>query len=220
MHINQYIDHTLLKADATSSQIVSLCEEAKLYSFASVCINPSWISLAKDCLASSNVKICTVVGFPLGANSIASKVYEAENAVSMGAKEIDFVMNIGKVKDHDFDYIEKEIKSIVDASKGLIVKVILETCLLTKEEIHKSCLSAVKAKVNFVKTSTGFSSAGANVEDVILMKKSVGDLCNVKASGGIRTIETFNAMINAGATRIGTSSGVYLIQGKENKNEY
>ncbi len=213
MELNKYIDHTLLKPEATRDDIIKLCEEAKQYKFKAVCINPSYVSLCKEHLLNSDVKIATVIGFPLGANTIETKVYETENALVNGAEEIDMVINIGKLKSKDFDYVYNEIREVVNKAneRKAIVKVIIETCLLTDDEKIKACELAKKANAKFVKTSTGFSTGGATVEDVRLMKKVVGDDLEVKASGGIRDLETFRKMIEAGATRIGTSSGVKII---------
>ncbi|NIZ47123.1 deoxyribose-phosphate aldolase [Entomospira nematocerorum] len=218
--IAKMIDHTLLKADATSEQIITLCQEAMQYSFASVCINPHWIPLAKETITHDDVKVCTVIGFPLGANSIKTKVFETQDAIKMGAEEIDVVVNISKVKEHDFAYVEEEINQVVQASTGHIVKVILETCLLSEEEIIAACKACIRAGASFVKTSTGFSSRGATVEDVLLMKKTVGDHCEVKASGGVRTMSDMMKMIKAGASRIGTSAGVSLMHNLENTESY
>ncbi|NIZ40373.1 deoxyribose-phosphate aldolase [Entomospira entomophila] len=218
--IAKMIDHTLLKPDATSDQIMKLCQEAMQYNFASVCINPHWIPLAKETITQDDVKICTVVGFPLGANSTKTKVVETQDAIKMGAEEIDMVLNISKVKEGDFIYVEDEIKQVVQASAGHIVKVILETCLLTEEEIITACQSCIQAGAQFVKTSTGFSTRGATVEDVLLMKKTVGDHCEVKAAGGVRTMSDMMKMIKAGASRIGTSAGVSLIQNLESSESY
>ncbi|HOK62289.1 MAG TPA: deoxyribose-phosphate aldolase [Soehngenia sp.] len=213
MELNKYIDHTLLKPEATSDDIIKLCEEAKQYEFKAVCVNPCYVSLCKEHLSNSDVKIATVIGFPLGANTIETKVYETENALANGAEEIDMVINIGKLKSKEFDYVYNEIKEVVNKAneKKAIVKVIIETCLLTDDEKIKACELAKKANAKFVKTSTGFSSGGATVEDVRLMKNVVGNDLEVKASGGIRDSETFKKMIEAGATRIGTSSGVKII---------
>jgi deoxyribose-phosphate aldolase len=213
MELNKYIDHTLLKPEATSDDIIKLCEEAKQYKFKAVCVNPCYVGLCKEHLLNSDVKIATVIGFPLGANTIESKVYETENALNNGAEEIDMVINIGKLKSGDFDYVFNEIREVVNkaSERKAIVKVIIETCLLTDDEKIKACELAKKANAKFVKTSTGFSTGGATVEDVRLMKKVVGDDLEVKASGGIRDLETFRKMIEAGATRIGTSSGVKII---------
>ena len=211
MKRSKYIDHTQLKADATKDKIVALCNEAKEYDFASVCINPCWIPLAKEELKGSDVKVCTVIGFPLGAMSTNAKVQEAKDAVEAGAEEVDMVINIGKLKDHEDDYVRDEIAAIKKACNGRLLKVIIETCLLTDEEKVRACLLAKEAGADFVKTSTGFSTGGATLEDVALMRKTVGPDMGVKAAGGVRDKETFEAMIEAGATRIGTSSGKNLI---------
>lgn len=213
MELNQYIDHTLLKPEATKDQIIRLCEEAKAHRFKSVCVNPANIDLAKEILADSDVLVCTVVGFPLGANTVEVKVFETKDAITRGADEIDMVINIGKAKEHDYDYIEDEIRQVVQAAEGKTVKVIIETALLTDEEKVQVCLAAKRAGAHFVKTSTGFSIGGATVEDVKLMKDTVGDEVEVKASGGVRSREDAIKMIDAGATRIGTSSGVKIVQG-------
>jgi len=212
MKLNKFIDHTLLKPQATIHEIVKLCEEAKKYDFKSICVNPTHIEHAKELLKGTNVLICTVIGFPLGANTLETKVFETKDAIAKGADEIDMVINIGRAKIQDFKYIEDEIRAVVEASNGKTVKVIIETCLLTDEEKVKCCEAAVNAKANFVKTSTGFSTGGATVEDVILMRKTVGELLGVKASGGIRSKEKMLNMIENGATRIGASSGVKIME--------
>lgn len=215
--MNKYIDHTILKNNAVTSDIKKLCEEAEKYNFKSVCVNPSNIVIAKEFLSNSDVLVCTVVGFPLGASTMETKAFEARDAVSKGAQEIDMVINIAKAKEQDFDYIAKEIKAVVEASKPALVKVIIETSELTKEEIIECSKCVVKSAAQFVKTSTGFSSAGATVENVSIMKQTVGDSACVKASGGIRDLETANKMIEAGATRLGCSAGVNIM--KELKGE-
>ncbi|MBO8428139.1 MAG: deoxyribose-phosphate aldolase [Firmicutes bacterium] len=212
MNYNKYIDDTLLKQDATSSQIIVLCKEAKEYSFKSVCVNPDFVSLAKNELKDSDVLVCTVIGFPLGANTTATKVFETKDALNNGADEIDMVINVSKVKDNDDKYVKEEISKIKEVCGNHTLKVILETCLLTKEEIKRACLLAKEAGADFVKTSTGFSTYGAKVEDVKLMRETVGNEMGVKASGGIRTHQDMLDMINAGATRIGTSSGAKLMK--------
>ena len=198
MKPSKYIDHTILKPNATSEQIIKLCEEAVANDFASVCINPCWIPTAKAALAGSDVKLCVVVGFPLGAMTTEAKVFETKDAIEKGAQEVDMVINVGKLKDHDDIYVT--------------LKVIIEICLLTDEEKIRACKDAEAAGADFVKTSTGFSTGGATVEDVKLMKETVGDRLKVKASGGVRTKEDFKAMIEAGAERIGASAGVELIK--------
>lgn len=212
--MNTYIDHTLLKADAVRGQIEVLCQEAKKNSFASVCVNTYWVSTCAKALANSSIKVCTVVGFPLGAMSSSAKAFETSQAICDGAQEIDMVINIGELKDKNDQVVLDDIKGVVKAAQGHCVKVILETCLLSEEEIVRACKLCVEAKATFVKTSTGFSSAGATVEHVALIKKSVNGACKVKAAGGVRTYADLEAMIEAGADRIGTSAGVDLMQGK------
>ena len=214
------IDHTILKANATQSDIEKLCEEAKEYNFASVCVNPYWIPLASDLLKNSTVKVCTVIGFPWGATSSESKASETEIAILQGADEVDMVINVGAMKNNQTDIVEKDILSVVNSArktgktqnKNITVKVILETCYLTKDEIKNACLCAKNAGADFVKTSTGFGTGGATVEDVKLMKETVGSSMEVKASGGIRDYETAIKMIEAGATRLGTSSGKKILE--------
>lgn len=213
MKLNKYIDHTLLKADATKEQITKLCNEAREHDFASVCVNTCYVPLCTDLLKGSDVKVCCVVGFPLGAMDSASKAFEAKTAVANGAGEVDMVINIGALKDKDYDYVTKDIEAVVNASKPAIVKVIIETCLLTDEEKVEACKCAMKANAEFVKTSTGFSTAGATVEDVALMRKTVGTVCKVKAAGGIRSYEDAMKMIDAGADRLGCSAGIKIIEG-------
>lgn len=215
--MNKLIDHTILKNSATSKDIEKLCSEAREYDFMSVCVNPTNIKLAFELLKGSDVKVCTVVGFPLGANTVESKVFETKDAISKGAQEIDMVINIAKAKEGDFDYITNEIAAVVEAANGTLVKVIIETCELTKEEIAKCSECVVKGKVDFVKTSTGFSTGGATVEDVKIMKETVGTNAEVKASGGIRDLTTAKQMVEAGATRLGCSAGLNIM--KELKGE-
>ena len=210
-NINKLIDHTLLKAFATSDDIKKICEEAIKYDFASVCVNPCYVSLVSELLKDSDVRVCTVIGFPLGANTIEIKQAETMDAVSNGAEEIDMVINIGKAKEHDFNYIKEEIEAVVSAANGNLVKVILETCYLSSEEIIEVCKMASIAGAQFVKTSTGFGTGGAKVEDVELMRKSILDTMSVKASGGVRTLDDLNKMVEAGASRIGASSGAAII---------
>ena len=210
MKDSKYIDHTILKAVATEDQILKLCEEASQYDFKSVCVNPTWVSLAKEVLHKTGVLVCTVVGFPLGANTIDVKCYETVKAIADGADEIDMVINIGRAKMHDYDYIEKEVKAVVDAANGVLVKVIIETCYLTDEEKVEVCKRCVAAGADYVKTSTGFGTGGATVADVKLMHETVNPHCLVKASGGVKTQEDFEAMKEAGAMRIGTSNGTNL----------
>jgi len=217
MKINKYIDHTLLKANATSQQITKLCEEAKEYDFASVCVNTCYVPLCADLLKGTDVKVCCVVGFPLGAMDSKSKAFETTTAIENGAQEIDMVINIGAAKEGNWEYVEKDIAEVVKAAKGNTVKVIIETCLLTDEEKVKACQASVNAKATFVKTSTGFSTAGATVEDVKLMKQTVNGKCFVKAAGGIRTGEDAQKMIDAGADRLGCSAGIQIITDFQNK---
>ena len=212
MEYNKLIDNTLLKADATKEQIIALCEESKKYDFKSVCINPDFISLAKENLKGSDVLICTVIGFPLGSMTTKAKAFEAKDAIEEGADEIDMVINISALKDKNYEYVLNDIKAVREATKGHTLKVILECCLLTKEEIVKACELCVEAKVDFVKTSTGFSLWGAKVEDVKLMRETVGPDMGVKAAGGVRTHEEMLEMVKNGATRIGTSSGAKLMK--------
>ncbi len=211
MSIAKKIDHTVLKADTVPSTVVRYCNEAKEYGFASVCVNACYTSLVSKELAGSNVLTCSVIGFPLGAMSTKSKAFEAKTAVEDGANEIDMVINVGALKDKNYDLVRDDIKAVVEASKPAIVKVIIETCLLTKDEIVKACELSVEAKAAFVKTSTGFSTGGATTEDVALMKKTVNGKALVKASGGIRTAEQAQAMIDAGADRIGAGNGIVLL---------
>ncbi len=208
---NKFIDNTLLKADALNDDIKSLCLESKKYNFKSVCINPSFIELAKKELDGSDVLVCTVIGFPLGSMTTESKVFETEDAILRGADEIDMVINISKLKEKDDFYVKNEIKLIKNACKNHVLKVIIECCLLTDEEKVRACLLAKEAGADFVKTSTGFSKHGATVEDVKLMRETVGPKMGVKAAGGVRTHDEMIQMIEAGATRIGTSSGAKLM---------
>lgn len=211
MNIKKMVDHTMLKADATSDTIRRYCSEAKEYGFASVCVNTCQVPLAAEELKGSGVAVCCVVGFPLGAMMTSAKAFEASEAVKAGAEEVDMVMNIGAMKDKNYDMVRDDIKAVVEASQGKVVKVILENCLLTKEEIRMACEISVEAGADFVKTSTGFSMGGAVTEDVALMKQTVGDRAKVKASGGIRTPEEAQAMIEAGADRIGAGNGIALL---------
>ncbi|KGT38811.1 deoxyribose-phosphate aldolase [Weizmannia sp. CD-2023] len=206
-----YIDHTLLKPEATEKDILKLTAEAAQYHFASVCINPYWVKLATRELAGTGVKVCTVIGFPLGATTAETKAFETKKAIGDGADEIDMVINIGALKSGDTEAVEADIRAVVEAAQGKLVKVIIETCLLTNEEKELACRLAVKAGARFVKTSTGFSTGGATIEDVKLMRQTVGDKAGVKASGGIHTKAEAEAMIEAGATRIGASSGVKIV---------
>ena len=212
MELNKYIDHTLLKPEAIKEQITKLCQEARQYDFASVCVNTCYVPLAKQLLAGSDVKVCCVVGFPLGAMDTVSKAFEAKTAVENGAQEVDMVINIGALKDKDYDYVTKDIAAVVEASKPAIVKVIIEACLLTDEEKVEACKCSMNAKAEFVKTSTGFSTHGATPEDVALMKKTVGNVCKVKAAGGVRSYNDAMKMIEAGADRLGCSAGIKVME--------
>ena len=222
MKLNQYIDHTLLKPEANLSQIEKLCQEAREHQFFSVCVNSYYVKKCVALLGGSGVKVCTVVGFPLGASTMETKRFEAMKAVAEGAKEIDMVMNISAVKSGDWQYVQDDMSSLAQVchQQGAILKVILETCLLTEEEKRKACEIAKRAGVDFVKTSTGFSTGGATVEDVKLMRSIVGDKIGVKASGGIRNAETAMKMIEAGATRLGTSASVEIVTGATGQGSY
>lgn len=211
MKLNQYIDHTILKADATKEQVEQLIAEAKEHEFASVCLNPFWVRLAHEQLKDSPVEVCTVIGFPLGATTTASKAFEARDAVANGADEVDMVINIGALKSKEYGIVKDDIAEVVKASAPAIVKVIIETALLTEEEKVKACELAVEAGAHFVKTSTGFSTKGATVEDVRLMRATVGPNIGVKAAGGIHTYEDAVALIEAGANRLGASASLTLI---------
>ena len=216
----KFIDHTLLKPDATRAQIEALCAEAAEHNFSTVCVNGSRVELAYSLLEDSDVQVATVVGFPLGAMEADVKRYETEAAIDAGAGEIDMVMNVGRFIDGDHDYIVREIRDVVEAADDHIVKVILETCLLTNEQIEQACKLVVQAQAHFVKTSTGFGSAGATIEHVKLMRATVGQFAGVKAAGGIRNAADARAMIEAGATRLGTSGGVAIVSGADNVNGY
>lgn len=217
----QYIDHTALKADTTKEQIVTLCDEAKDYNFYSVCVNPTWVETAAKELKDSEVDVCTVIGFPLGATTSKVKAFETTNAIENGATEIDMVINIGALKDGNDDLVEDDIRHVVEAAKDkALVKVIIETSLLTDAEKVKACDFAVAAGADYVKTSTGFSTGGATVEDIKLMRKTVGPDIGVKASGGVRDRAGALAMIEAGATRIGASSGKEIVSGGQADSDY
>ncbi|MFA6627389.1 MAG: deoxyribose-phosphate aldolase [Bacilli bacterium] len=218
--LNKTIDHTLLKPTATEADILNLCREAKQYDFMSVCVNPSHVTLAKEALNGSTVLVCTVIGFPLGANTTETKVQEAMEAVCCGADELDMVINIGKAKAHDYLFVTNEIAQIVAVGQGRIVKVIIETCFLTDEEKIELCHCAEVAGAHFVKTSTGFGSGGATLHDVELMKASIPSRMQVKASGGVRTYEDALTYIEHGATRIGTSGGVAIMNHNQSKEGY
>ncbi len=211
MHsLAEYIDHTLLKPEATERQIQKLCDEARRRNFAAVCVAPRWVKTSVRALKGSAVKVCTVIGFPLGTSVTSIKAAEAAQAVADGADELDMVLSVGDVKSGNDAYVEQDIRAVVEAAAGRTVKVIIETCLLTDEEKERSCRLAEAAGARFVKTSTGFSSGGASIHDVALMRRAVGEKMGVKASGGIRTRQEALAMIAAGATRIGTSAGVEI----------
>lgn len=217
----KFIDHTILKAETKKSDVERICKEALEYNFASVCINPCNVKLASKLLKGSEVKVCTVIGFPLGANTSKVKAYETEDAILNGAHEVDMVINIGKLKDGDYDYVREDIKSVVSAAKGkALTKVIIETCLLTDEEKIKACELAKEAGADFVKTSTGFSTGGATPADIKLMRSTVGVDMGVKASGGVRNINDAEAVISNGATRIGASSSIDIVEGRTAKSNY
>lgn len=219
--IARMIDHTVLKADTTEKQIIKLCEEAKEFHFASVCVNPTWVKKSAELLAGTDVKVCTVIGFPLGANTPEVKAFEVTQAIKDGATEVDMVINIGALKDGNNELVERDIKAVVDAAKGqALTKVIIETCLLTDEEKVRACELAVKAGADYVKTSTGFSTGGATKEDIALMRKTVGPDIGVKASGGVRNAADAEVMIAAGATRIGASAGIEIVKGLTADSDY
>jgi len=209
---NKLIDHTILKAFATEADVNKLCAEALEYDFASVCVNPVHVSLASKLLAGSDVLVCTVIGFPLGANTVAIKQAETMDAVHNGAEEIDMVINVGKAKEHNFDYIYEEIKAVVTSAQGRLVKVIIETCYLDDFEKAEACKAAALAGAQFVKTSTGFGTGGATVADVVLMRGAILVDMSVKASGGIKTLDHLEKLVAAGASRIGTSAGIQIMK--------
>lgn len=219
--IAKMIDHTLLKPETTKDAVISLCREAADYNFASVCVNPTWVTLAAEELKNAEAVVCTVIGFPLGASTPEVKAFETKNAIENGAAEIDMVMNIGALKGGDYDLVERDMRAVQEAAQGkALTKVIIETCLLTDEEKEKACEIALAAGLDFVKTSTGFSTGSATVEDVALMRKAVGDRAGVKASGGVRSLADAEAMIEAGATRIGASAGVKIVKGEQAASDY
>ncbi|GGF93388.1 deoxyribose-phosphate aldolase [Paenibacillus aceti] len=221
MNIARMIDHTLLRADATQAEISKLIDEAKQYQFASVCVNPTWVAYSAEQLAGTEVKVCTVIGFPLGATISEVKAFEAKKAIEQGAQEVDMVINIGQLKAGNDSFVQQDIEAVVKAAAGqALVKVIIETCLLTDDEKVRACELAVKAGADFVKTSTGFSTGGATAEDVALMRRTVGQQVGVKASGGVRSLEDVNRMIEAGASRIGASSGVSIMKGLTSSSSY
>ena len=220
MKLNKFIDHTILKPETTQEQVEKILSEAKEYDFASVCVNPTWVSLAAESLKDTDVKVCTVIGFPLGANTSAVKAFETKDAIANGADEIDMVINIGALKAGNDALVLDDIKAVVDASGDKLVKVIIETCLLTDDEKVRACQLSKEAGADYVKTSTGFSTGGATVADVALMRKTVGPDMGVKASGGARSYEDAIAFIEAGASRIGASSGVAIMNGAQADGDY
>jgi deoxyribose-phosphate aldolase len=213
MNLNKYIDHTLLKPETTAAMIDKLCAEAREHNFASVCVNPYWVKRCAELLKGTDVNVCTVIGFPLGANTPAVKAAETRDAIANGATEVDMVLNIGALKSGDLELVKEDVKAVKEAAGSVLVKVILETGLLTDEEKVTACKLCVEAGTDYVKTSTGFGHGGATVEDVALMRKTVGPNVGVKASGGVRDRAAALAMIEAGASRIGTSSGVAIVTG-------
>ena len=213
MELAKYIDHTLLRTDAQRADVAKLIEEAQAYHFASVCVSPIWVSYVSEALRDTGVKTCTVIGFPQGATPSAVKAFETKQAVADGADEVDMVIAVGKLKDGDDAYVKADIEDVVRAARGkALTKVIIETCLLTDEEKRRACLLAKEAGADFVKTSTGFAAGGATAADVKLMRESVGEAMGVKAAGGVRTRADAEAMLAAGATRLGTSSGVKIVE--------
>ncbi|KPH75869.1 MULTISPECIES: deoxyribose-phosphate aldolase [Bacillaceae] len=220
-NLAKYIDHTLLKPESTKKQIDKIIEEAIQYEFASVCINPTWVAHCYERLKNTSVKVCTVIGFPLGATSTETKVFETMQAIKDGATEVDMVINIGELKSGNLEKVKNDIVAVVQATKGdALTKVIIETSLLTDEEKITACKLAKEAGANYVKTSTGFSNGGATIEDIRLMRETVGPDMGVKASGGVRDLQTMKAMIEAGATRIGASAGVEILKGNEGMDGY
>lgn len=219
MELAKYIDHTALKADTGRAAIEKLCQEAREYGFMSVCVNPTWVATAHTLLAGSDVKVCTVIGFPLGANTSVVKAFETRTAIQEGADEVDMVINIGAAKDGNWDLVKADIQAVVEAANHqALVKVILEICLLSKEEIVKASQVAKEAGADFVKTSTGFSTGGATVQDIRLMRETVGPDMGVKASGGVQNRADALAMIEAGASRIGASKGIAIVTGQATSN--
>ena len=219
--IAKMIDHTILKAEATESEIIKLCKEAIHYNFASVCVNPSMVPVAAKELKGTHVKVCTVIGFPLGATTTEVKAFETKDVIEKGATEVDMVINVGKLKERNLEYVKNDIKAVVEAAKGkALTKVIIETCLLTEEEKIIACKLSKEAGADFVKTSTGFSTGGATVEDIKLMRETVGPEMGVKASGGVRSKKDALAMIENGATRIGASASIAICEGTESNSNY
>ena len=221
LQLSRMIDHTILKADATNEEVLKLCKEAIEHSFASVCVNPSMVKLAANSLEGSQVEVCTVIGFPLGTTTTAVKAFEVEDTIKNGATEVDMVINVGKLKDRDLEYVKNDIKAVVDAAKGkALTKVIIETCLLTEEEKVIACKLSKEAGADFVKTSTGFSTGGATASDIKLMRETVGPEMGVKASGGVRSREDALIMIKNGATRIGASASIAICNGEKSNSTY
>lgn len=221
MELSKYIDHTLLKPETTQDQIFELCKEAMEYNFMSVCISPAWAATAKELLKDSDVKVCTVIGFPSGAVTPEVKAFETMNAIQNGADEVDMVINVGALKSGNDDYVFNDIKAVCDAAgQETLVKVIIETALLDRDELVRACEISKKCGADFVKTSTGFNGEGAKAEDVALMRLTVGEEMGVKASGGVRSFEDAKAMIESGATRIGASSGIAIVQGGVSESDY
>ena len=221
MNLAKYIDHTLLSPTAQKEEILKLCSEADQYGFFSVCVQPSWVSTSAEALKDSEVKVCTVIGFPHGATSSETKAFETKNAIENGADEIDMVINLGQLKDGNLDYVKSDIQSVIDAAnKEALVKVIIESSLLTDDEIKEASRLSKETGADFVKTSTGFNGAGASVEAVKIMRQTVGEDLGVKASGGVRSKEDADAMITAGATRIGASSGIAIVEGAVSDSDY
>ena len=219
--IAKMIDHTILKTEATESEIIKLCKEAIHYNFASVCVNPSMVPVAAKELKGTHVKVCTVIGFPLGATTTEVKAFETKDVIEKGATEVDMVINVGKLKERNLEYVKNDIKAVVEAAKGkALTKVIIETCLLTEEEKIIACKLSKEAGSDFVKTSTGFSTGGATVEDIKLMRETVGPEMGVKASGGVRSKKDALAMIENGATRIGASASISICEGTESNSNY
>ena len=219
MELSKYIDHTVLKAQTTEADVKKVCEEAKEYGFFSVCINPAYIEFSKEQLKGSDVKVCTVIGFPLGANTSEVKAFETIDAIKKGADEVDMVINIGALKDKKYDYVQNDIKAVVDAADGkALVKVIIETCYLTDEEKKIVCELAKKAGTDYVKTSTGFGTGGSTPQDIKLMRETVGENIGVKASGGVRSTADAQAVISAGASRIGASASISIVTGNKDSN--
>jgi deoxyribose-phosphate aldolase len=217
LRIAQFIDHTALKPDTSEEQIYQLCAEAKEHGFAAVCVNPTWVNLCKRLLSDTKVGVCAVIGFPLGASMPETKAFEARETIVAGATEVDMVLNIGALKSGNINRVEYDMRSVREATLGTTLKVIIETCLLTDKEKVLACELASKVGADFVKTSTGFSSGGATADDVRLMRKTVGNIMGVKASGGIRDYATAKAMINAGANRLGCSASVAIVSDVESK---